>query len=285
MGQSLWYYIGDFKNHPCLKNLQYVYIVLSDSGRSNNNQNSNYPTFSSFLTSILTEFSTPIAQLWHSTETRNNIDQLTLTNNFIIKTTKHPFTLNPIIVLPIEQNSTTAVCTSSTYVQNSEHSSGSEQNQQLTFEFATPKYKHSKKLIIRMSTILFSENFEDSFSTLGIVTVFLPQISVDATVFQQFVKAWREQIEQNARKVVSISDRDDIVEVCLACQSRDSNIWIGGGCSCTRAVWCDGCLARTWLTYKQRKQKMINDWLLGKENCPICRKLFGVTDLFYLEIE
>jgi len=296
MGQAFWYYVGDFKNHPCLKNLQYVYIVLKDndgvSSGSNSTSNTgssssinptSYDSFSSFLTAILTEYQTPVSQLWHSTQIRDNIDQLTITNNFILKTTKHPFTFNPMIVLPIEQNSTTAVCTSSTYVQNSDHSSGSEQNQLLTFDFKTPKFKHSPKMVIRMSTNSFSENFEDSFSVLGIVTVFLPEIAVDATVFQQFLQAWKEQISLNRKKLVE--KENDIVETCLACQTQDANVWIGGGCSCTRAVWCDGCLARTWLTYKQRKQKMLSDWLLGEENCPICRRLFGLADISYLEVE
>lgn len=291
MGQAFWYCVGDFKNHPCLKNLRYVYIILKDSDRLENSDSNtagssssiNTNSFSSFLTAILTEYNTPVSQLWHSTQIRDNIDQLTITNNFILKTTKHPFTFNPMIVLPIEQNSTTAVCTSSIYVQNADHSSGSEQNQLLTFDFKTPKFKHSPKMVIRMSTNSFSENFEDSFSALGIVVVFLPEIAVDATVFQQFLQAWREQISLNRKKLVG--EENDIVETCLACQSQDANVWMGGGCSCTRAVWCDGCLARTWLTYKQRKQKMITDWLLEKENCPICRNLFGLSDISYLEIQ
>merc|ERR1711997_977529 len=131
---------------------------------------------------------------------RNDIDQLTVTSNFIIKTTKHPFTFNPILVLPIEQNTTTAICTKSVYIQNSEQASGSQQNQQLTFEFnSSSKFKHLPKIIIRMSNHLFSENFEDTFSALGIITVFLPQTSVDATVFQQFVKAWKSEIKNNVR--------------------------------------------------------------------------------------
>jgi len=263
----------EFRHHPCMVQLRYVYQHCYDSGALGRAD----ATFSDFLTRVLNELRTPVTQLWISQEVRENMEQLILTQNFIIKTSKHPLAFRSILqILPIEQDRTRAVCTDSNYCADQD---SHEQSQFLTFAISTPSLRQAPDISIRMWVQQYEDNFRNCFDGLGVMVVFLPQVSKDTTLFQQFVEAFRGEISANERASVETE-----IETCLACQVVDANVFIKS-CACTRAFWCESCLARMWLSHKKRTQVWQEEWLLGSQPCPICRRSFALTDIQHIHSE
>ena len=77
-----------------------------------------------------------------------------------------------------------AVCTSSVYMHSD---SNADQLQMLSFEFTTPRIKHSPSFIIRMSSVQFSENINNVLQSLGVVVVFLQRWFIKFLYFMNSV--------------------------------------------------------------------------------------------------
>jgi len=245
-------FVKDFEFHPVSFTLKNLY--LSEQRAT---------AFTPFLQDFLEKTSNSPFKLY-PVESEYKLDQVYISDTFIVKSTRSPFSLSFLSIVPIKSE-TTVCCVRTDY--RTEVSG--ENNQFMLLEISYKRFSFT----INVSTELFTEHLLPMIQTLDIN--YRPSSNIEVTVFQKFVSIWKQEISRNGGFRYTEES-----ENCMAC-SNQANVFIKS-CPCKKALWCDSCLAQWWLLKKKQTRVLPEDWLLGKGNCPVCRRQYSVRDLAYI---
>ena len=246
-------YLNDFTFHPVTFTLKKLYLKKNPG-----------ITFIAFLKDFLQKTSSSPFRLY-PVDHEHAVDQVYISNEYMVKTSRSPLELAFLTPVPIDYD-TIVSCIEATYRRNI----NGEEIQYMNVRFKNAEFEFTTTV----SSGVLHDHLLPTLNSMGIR--FNSNESIDATVFQQFIAVWKSEIAKNGY----IQDTERVN--CMACSEKEANIFIKS-CPCTKAMWCDGCLAQWWLLAKKSKNIPPEDWLLGTSACPICRKPYAIKDLRYVE--
>ncbi|XP_046850225.1 E3 ubiquitin-protein ligase TM129-like [Xenia sp. Carnegie-2017] len=141
-----------------------------------------------------------------------------------------------------------------------------------------------KPFVIRLNSLDYSELREKIQAPI----VNARNVIIHQSISDQFVKAFKEQVEQNER--YHIDRASEIIESCIGCMVQDSNVKLQKLCASSgneacincfcRPMWCLECMGK-WFASRQ-DQHSPGDWMSCTSPCPTCRAKFCVLDVSLL---
>lgn len=135
---------------------------------------------------------------------------------------------------------------------------------------------------------ILSTDYTDFKSKLKVEILSMPNLNIHLSSVELFLEVFRDQVGQNSLYVVSpmfelgkcIGCDQKNVNVKLMKQCADPNDGECSNCNCN-PLWCVDCIGR-WYASRQ-DQTHPETWLGGHATCPMCRALFCVLDVSYIQ--
>ncbi|XP_028391231.1 E3 ubiquitin-protein ligase TM129-like [Dendronephthya gigantea] len=138
-----------------------------------------------------------------------------------------------------------------------------------------------KSFTIRLNSLDYSELKEKIQAPI----VNARNVVIRQSLSDQFVNAFKEQVEQNQRYHIDRST--EVPESCIGCMQRESNIKLQKLCASSdvgtciqcfcRPMWCLDCMGK-WFASRQ-DQSTPGTWMSSTSPCPTCRATFCVLDV------
>ncbi|XP_055315677.1 E3 ubiquitin-protein ligase TM129 [Sitodiplosis mosellana] len=120
----------------------------------------------------------------------------------------------------------------------------------------------------------------------------LDGVQFNRSVIDRFIEVFKQQIRLNPTYKTN-----EITDQCFACQSAPPNVKLQknctdelvagsehthcGNCYC-RPMWCIECMAKWFASRQNQHEKDI--WLQQRCTCPMCRSVFCILDVSYVEL-
>ncbi|XP_039266762.2 E3 ubiquitin-protein ligase TM129-like [Styela clava] len=196
-----------------------------------------------------------------------------VTENWIIVTSLYGVKLTP------QDKATISV------LQTEEHAVSPESNAMVQYVHLRIKPTIQRTLKPYFARVI-SVEFKDLKESLRTRVYTLPDLSILQSTDELFLKAFREQLNQNDRYTSS-----DPLDQCIGCMQRDAEVKLTKNCGSTgpheckscncKPMWCAECMGR-WYASRQDRHR-IETWLSGSATCPMCRAKFCMLDISLLD--
>lgn len=140
-------------------------------------------------------------------------------------------------------------------------------------------------IIPTFSLRLNSFEYKEFNDKLYMPVIDAAQVVIKQSLPEQFLDAFRLQINENESCVIKAED----VDTCIGCMRKTADIKLQKTCDASdckecfcKPMWCLECLGK-WFAYRQ-DQSQPNTWLSSKATCATCRAKFCLLDIAPLNI-